>query len=117
MRVLIVDDHAANRQLPAAILRKLGCEIAEAESGEAALAHLALHDVDCVLLDISMPGLSGEEVCERIRADPRLQRLKVIAYTAHAMQSDEARIMRAGFDHLLVKPISRAALLAAVGLG
>lgn len=117
MRVLIVDDHAANRQLPAAILRKLDCEIAEAACGEDALAYLATHEVDCVLLDISMPGISGEEVCERIRADPRLQHLRVIAYTAHAMQSDEARIMQAGFNQLLAKPISRATLLAAVGLG
>lgn len=117
MRVLIVDDHSANRQLPAAILRRMGCEITEAASGEDALAHLAEREFDCVLLDISMPGLSGEEVCERIRKDPHLRHLRVIAYTAHAMNSDESRIMQAGFDHLLVKPISRASLLAAVGLG
>lgn len=116
MHVLIVDDNPVNRLLPSAILRKEGCTVAEAACGEDALTYLAKDKVDCVLLDISMPGLSGEEVCERIRQDPSLAGLKVIAYTAHAMPEEKQRIMGAGFDDLLIKPISRAGLLAALGL-
>lgn len=117
MHVLIVDDNPVNRLLPSAILRKEGCSVAEAANGEDALAYLAREKVDCVLLDISMPGLSGEEVCERIRKDASLAGLRVIAYTAHAMPEEKQRIMGAGFDDLLIKPISRAGLLKALGLG
>lgn len=117
MHVLIVDDNPVNRLLPSAILRKEGCSVAEAANGEDALTYLAKDRVDCVLLDISMPGLSGEEVCERIRKEPTLAGLRVIAYTAHAMPEEKQRIMSAGFDDLLIKPISRAGLLKALGLG
>lgn len=116
MHILIVDDQPTNRALPSAILRKQGCTISEATSGEEALAYLNGPLPDCVLLDISMPGISGEEVCRQIRQDERLKSLKVVAYTAHAMHGEERRIMQAGFDDILIKPISRAGLLAAVGL-
>ncbi len=116
MRILIVDDQPTNRQLPAAILRRLGHTVAEAVDGEAALTWLATEQADCVLLDISMPGLSGDDECRRIRADARLQGLRVVAYTAHALHGDEQRIMQAGFDSVLVKPISRASLLSALDL-
>ena len=116
MHVLIVDDNPVNRLLPSAILRKEGCSVAEAASGEEALDYLSRTRPDCVLLDISMPGLSGEQVCERIRQDGNLAGLRVIAYTAHAMPEEKQRIMGAGFDDLLIKPISRAGLLAALGL-
>ena len=116
MNVLVVDDHPANRLLPAAILRKQGCCVVEAASGEDALIELARARFDCVLLDISMPGIDGDEVCRRIRADERLCGIRVIAYTAHAMQGDESRIMEAGFDDILIKPISRAGLLEKLGL-
>jgi two-component system, chemotaxis family, chemotaxis protein CheY len=116
MHILIVDDQPTNRRLPAAILGKLGCRVAEAENGEQALDYLAREAVDCVLLDISMPGLTGDEVCRRIRQDARLQGLRVVAYTAHAMYGEEVRIMDAGFDAILIKPISRVVLLQALGL-
>lgn len=114
MHVLIVDDNQINRVLPTAILKKEGHTVAEAASGEQALTWLAENRPDCVLLDISMPGMSGEEVCRRIRSDllDRLQGLRVIAYTAHAMPEERERIMNSGFDDLLIKPISRASLLA-----
>ena len=116
MRILVVDDQVINRRLPAALLGKAGCEIVEAENGEQALAHLARERFDCVLLDISMPGISGDEVCRRIREDEGLIGLRVIAYTAHAMFGDKERIMDAGFDAIINKPISRATLFEAVGL-
>lgn len=114
MLVLIVDDNTINRVLPSAILKKEGHEVAEAASGELALAYLAQTRPDCMLLDISMPGMSGEEVCRKIRQEKHLKGLRVVAYTAHAMPEERERIMQSGFDDLLIKPISRAALLAAV---
>lgn len=116
MHVLIVDDNLTNRKLPAAILGKAGCTIVEAEDGEQALQRLAEQRFDCVLLDISLPGINGDEVCRRIRENPELAQLKVVAYTAHAMCGDGTRIMDAGFDTLITKPISRQVLLEAIGL-
>ncbi len=116
MHILIVDDQPTNRLLPAAILRKQGCTVSEAASGEEALDYLSRAAADCVLLDISMPGISGDEVCRRIREDERLRGLRVIAYTAHAMHGEEHRIMQAGFDDIIIKPISRATLLKALRL-
>ena len=113
-RILIVDDHPINRRLPAVILRDAGWIIDEAANGEDALARLYSTMYDAVLLDISMPGMSGEDVCRRIRADPQLQHLRVVAYTAHAMEENRDDIMNAGFHAILVKPISRQSLLDAL---
>ena len=90
-----------------------------AADGSAGLATFRANPADyaLVLLALLMPGLSGEQVCERIRQDSNLTGLKVIAYTAHAMPEEKSRIMGAGFDDLLIKPIARAGLLAALGLG
>ncbi len=116
MHILIVDDNLTNRKLPAAILGKAGCTIVEAENGDQALSLLARDHFDCVLLDISMPGITGDEVCRRIRQNPDLANMRVVAYTAHAMSGDGSRIMDSGFDALITKPISRNILLEAVGL-
>jgi CheY-like chemotaxis protein len=113
-KVLVVDDHPMNRKLATMLLRNAGYPHDEAESGEQALERLAGGDFGVVLLDVSMPGISGEEVCRRIRADERLKGLRVIAYTAHAFEDERSRILAEGFDALLTKPISRDGLLSAV---
>ena len=112
--VLIVDDHPVNRTLARVLLRGAGWTTEDACDGEEALQKLAGGGFGIVLLDISMPGISGEEVCRRIRADPVLKSLRVIAYTAHAMDDERERILAAGFDSLITKPITKAALLAVV---
>ena len=114
-RVLIVDDHPVNRQLPGMLLRGTDWQCDTASSGEEALAKLNTTNYDVVLLDISMPDLSGDEVCRRIRADVRIKTLRVIAYTAHAMEEARASILAAGFDGLLTKPISKLTLFEALG--
>ncbi len=112
--VLIVDDNAVNRKLAAALLKRRGIQVEEAESGVLALEMLQLNRYDTVLLDISMPVMDGKEVCRMIRSMPNLAALRVVAYTAHAMESERQSIMAAGFDDLLVKPISAQDLLRAV---
>ena len=76
------------------------------DSGDLALLHLAARRYDLILLDISMPGMTGLEVCQHIRADPRLMALRVIAYTAHALLEQQQRFLASGFDAVLLKPIS-----------
>lgn len=111
-RVLIVDDHPINRRLPAMLLRARGWSCDQAADGEEALAKLAASRFDAVLLDIGMPGLSGHEVCQRIRADADLKTLWVIAYTANALS--EAELNAAGFDGILGKPMTPEQLFDAL---
>lgn len=97
-----------------ALLKKRGWVTEEADGGQAALDQLSAAPFDNVLLDISMPGMDGEEVCRRIRANPAWAGLRVVAYTAHAMESDKQRLMKAGFDDVLIKPITVQSLLLAL---
>ena len=111
----MVDDNAINRKLAVALLKRRGWETEEAETGLAALKRLAESaPFDSVLLDISMPEMDGEEVCRRIRASTKWAGLRVVAYTAHAMESERQRIMSAGFDSILIKPISANDLIQAL---
>jgi two-component system cell cycle response regulator DivK len=105
-RVLIIDDNAVNRRMAQVFFQKLGWEVETLDSGLRALEHLAAHQYDLVLLDISMPGMTGLEVCQRIRADRELRDLWVIAYTAHVLLEEQPRFLAGGFDDVLLKPIS-----------
>jgi len=75
-RVLIIDDYAVNRRMAQVVFQKLGWEAETVDSGERALLSLTAHRYDLVLLDISMPGMNGLEVCQRIRADRVLAGLR-----------------------------------------
>ncbi|MBT9498000.1 MAG: response regulator [Zoogloea sp.] len=116
MKVLVVDDQKVNRTLPRVLLQQAGCEVFEADCGEAALAFLTGQRVDAVLLDISMPGISGTDVCRLRRQDAACAGLCVVAYTAHALVSERHDILAAGFDELLIKPINRQRLLSVLKL-
>ncbi len=105
-RVLVVDDDAVNRKLATILFKKRGWQVAEAKDGVSALALLADSPFDYVLLDISMPGLDGREVCQRIRHSGYPHILRIVAYTAHAIESEKASIMAAGFDDILIKPVT-----------
>ena len=107
-RALVVDDNQLNSRLVALFLKKLGWETQAVDSGELALTLLEDQTFDLVLLDLRMPNLSGEEVCRTIREGLGLRSLPVIAYTAHSMPEEKARILGAGFTGLLIKPISFA---------
>ena len=113
-RLLIVDDHAPSRRLASMIMELSHWQCDEAASASEALAMLARARYDCVLLDISMPEVSGEDVCLAIRRDPALAGLRVIAFTAHAMPHERARIMTIGFDDIVTKPTTIAILTAAI---
>lgn len=107
---LVVDDHPTNRLLAMTLLRKLGWDPKEADNGETALALATHNDFSLVLLDISMPGISGEETCIRLRDMQGERPLCIIAYTAHAFPEERDRFLAAGFDNILVKPINRQRL-------
>jgi two-component system, cell cycle response regulator DivK len=109
--ILVVDDNGINRLLPGLILRPFGWEVHEADGGLAALEILKTIHIACVLLDISMPEVSGLEVLEDLRRDSKFEALKVVAYTAYAQPQDVARLLSLGFDAVLIKPLTSVKLL------
>ena len=108
--VLIVDDDAVSRRLAQVVFQKRGWSADTVASGEQALVHMAAHRYDVVLLDISLPGMTGLDVCQQMRADQRLRALQVLAYTAHAYPEQQQRFLDGGFDAVLVKPLCVSAL-------
>ena len=104
--VLVVDDNPVNRKLASAFLRHLGYEAVEASSGAEALQCLDRSCYRSILLDISMPGLSGHDVLRHIRGKVDCGQQHVVAYTAHAQPEDVESMLAAGFDAVLIKPIN-----------
>ena len=100
----VVEDNADNRLLLQAILGD-SYDLVEYENGPDALAGLTRAMPDLVLLDISLPGMDGNTILQRIRADAALAKLPVIALTAHAMSGDREKFLAAGFDDYVTKPI------------
>ena len=116
LTALIIDDEIPSREELKALLATAPDIEVLGECTNAIEGLSAIHRLrpDVVFLDISMPGMSGEEVLARLRADPRLGGLHVIAYTAHALPEEKQRLIDAGFDDLLIKPISLKAVEVAL---
>lgn len=110
MNVLVVDDNATNRMLICMMSEDLGWSCSEAASGSEAIAKLPLQPIDVMLLDISMPGMSGDEVCRHIKSDPHLPQPRIVAFTAHVFPDEIKTIMSAGFDAFLFKPFTEEQL-------
>jgi two-component system, cell cycle response regulator DivK len=100
----VVEDNADNRLLLQAILGD-EFDLVEYENGADALSGFAKARPDLVLLDISLPGMDGNEILQRIRKDAGLRDMPVIALTAHAMAGDREKFLAAGFDDYITKPI------------
>jgi two-component system, cell cycle response regulator DivK len=113
-RILVVEDQEDNRQILRDLLLSVGYELIEAEDGEQGLAAAAAHHPDLILMDIQMPVLDGYETTRRIKADPALRAIPVIAVTSYALSGDETKARAAGCDDYIAKPYSPRALLAKV---
>jgi len=109
-RIAVVEDNPDNRLLVRVILEPL-YQVTEYENGFAALEGLPRERPDLVLLDVSLPEMDGTEVLRRLRADPCLRELPVLALTAHAMAGDREKYLAAGFDDYVSKPIIDERLL------
>lgn len=113
-KVLVVDDSSVNRTLLAAILKKAGFEIVEAQSGEEALAKVAEVLPDLVLLDIMMPGIDGYEVCAALKADERTAAIPVIFLSALSEAADKIKGLETGGADYVTKPFDKGEVLARV---
>ena len=108
--ILIVDDESHNRKLLEALLRPEGYLTLTAASGEQALALIAQHPPDLVLLDIMMPGMDGYEVARTLKAAPATANIPIIILTAHDDRSSRMAALTAGAEDFLSKPVDRAEL-------
>ena len=113
-KILVVDDTPANVKLLVDVLTAKGYTALAAVNGEEALAMVAQHAPDLVLLDIMMPGLSGYEVCKQLRANPDTALLPVVLCTSLDPQQERIKGIEAGADDFVSKPINRPELLARV---
>jgi DNA-binding response OmpR family regulator len=113
-RVLIAEDEESIVASLEFLMRRAGFETRVARDGEAAIASLAEFSPHLVLLDIMLPGRSGFEVCERIRAIPALGETRVLMLSARSAEADEARGRAVGADGYMTKPFATQDLVARV---
>jgi CheY-like chemotaxis protein len=110
IRVLVAEDNPTNRELLRELLDLKGYAISEAGDGKEALEMIEQDPPDLLLLDLNMPVLDGFGVIAKVRGNPAWSHLPVVAVTANAMQGDKERILAAGFDGYVSKPLSFQAL-------
>ncbi len=115
-RVLLVDDNEVNQELGSDILAEAGVVVDLASNGEQAVAKVLQNPYDAVLMDWQMPVMDGFEATLRIRAEPRLADLPILAVTANAMSGDRARCLAAGMNDHIPKPIDVHQLLSTLAL-
>ena len=113
-RVLVVEDTEDNRRIVRDLLTSAGFELIEATTGEEGVVAAAEHRPDLILMDIQLPVLDGYEATRRIKADPELRHIPIIAVTSYALSGDEAKTRAAGCDGYIAKPFSPRQLLATV---
>ena len=113
-RILVVEDQEDNRQTVRDLLTVNDYEIIEAENGEEALAAVVKSRPDLILMDIQLPVMDGYEATRRIKADPSLSSIPIIAVTSYALNGDEEKARAAGCNDFVPKPYSPRQLLAKI---
>ena len=112
--ILVVEDQEDNRQILRDLLGNAGYELTEAENGEEAIAAVAKRRPDLILMDIQLPVMDGYTATRRIRTNPDLKSVPIIAVTSYALAGDEDKALAAGCDGYVTKPYSPRELLAKV---
>lgn len=107
IRVLIVEDSSAMRQLLVMTVKKRGVQVAEAEDGLAALKLLASEKFDLLFIDLNMPILDGMKLIRRVREDPSLKTTQICVVTTESSKAAEDQARGLGADFFLRKPVAR----------
>ena len=115
-RVLLVEDNEMNRDMLSRRLQRKGYEVLIAIDGEQGVAVAQAQQPDLILMDMSLPVLDGWEATRKIKADPAIRAVPVIALTAHAMAGDQEKCVAAGCDDYDTKPVDLARLLGKIEL-
>ncbi|HZQ90773.1 MAG TPA: response regulator [Terriglobales bacterium] len=114
MKILLAEDNPLNQEMLSELLENWGHTVALAENGQQALDRMEADVPDLVLLDLQMPVLDGYAVLSRIRQNPKLNGVPVLAVTAYAMAGDREKAISAGFNGYVTKPIESAQLKAEI---
>jgi len=104
-KILVIEDNDKNRRLVKLILEAKKYEIIEATTGEEAIAYLNKEKPDLILLDIQLPHIDGLTLTKEIRSRDETKKIPIIAVTAYAMKGDKEKILEAGCDAYISKPI------------
>jgi CheY-like chemotaxis protein len=115
-RILLVEDNEMNRDMLSRRLTRQGYDVVLAPDGEAGVTMAAAVRPDLILMDMSLPGIDGWEATRRIRGEPALRHIPIIALTAHAMTGDREAAAAAGCDDYDTKPVELPRLLAKMRL-
>jgi two-component system cell cycle response regulator DivK len=110
-RILAIEDHEENRRLLRDLLTSFGYELTEAVTGEDGLSAAEANPPDLILMDIQLPDIDGYETTRRIKANPALSHIPVIAVTSYALSGDDVKAFAAGCDAYVTKPFDPADLL------
>lgn len=105
-RILLVEDNPRNLKLMRDVLRFLGYTTLEAETGEAGVALALAQQPALIFMDVQLPGMDGRSAMHVLKADSRTQHIPIVALTAFAMKGDQERLLSAGFDGYMAKPIT-----------
>jgi len=114
MRVLVVEDNEDNLALVTFILRSHGHEVLPALSGREGLELVRAHQVDLVLLDIQLPDMDGQIVAQKIRQSAKYDHVPIAAVTSYAMSGDREKLLAAGCDGYIEKPIDPETFMAEI---
>ena len=113
-RVLIVDDNQATVDLTKFVLDAAAFVVESTSDANNAILQVSAFRPDLILMDIQMPGIDGLELTARLKADPSMRHIAVVAFTAFAMKGDEAKMPAAGCDGSIGKPFEVASFAATV---
>lgn len=113
-RILVTEDNEDNRRIMHDLLENAGYEVLEAVTGAEGVSAAAAQRPDLILMDIQLPVFDGYEATRRIKADPLLCAIPIIAVTSYALSGDEVKAREAGCDGYVAKPFSPRELLAKV---
>ena len=113
-RILLVEDHEDNRRIVRDLVTSAGYELIEAVTGEEGVALADTQRPDLILMDIQLPGLDGYEATRRIKGNPALRHIPIIAVTSYALSGDDVKAREAGCDAYVTKPFSPRGLLTKI---
>ncbi len=112
--ILVIEDQEDNRRILRDLLNSVDYEVIEAVTGEDGVHSAIAHQPDLILMDIQLPDFDGYEATRRIKANPTLNPVPIIAVTSYALSGDDVKAFEAGCDAYVTKPFSPRALLAKI---
>jgi two-component system cell cycle response regulator DivK len=113
-KILVIEDNEQNLYLITFILEKHGYQVVQARDGQTGIEKACQEKPDLILLDIQLPGMDGYAVARELRSNPAFDKVPIVAVTSYAMVGDRERILAAGCEGYIEKPINPATFMAEV---